>query len=580
MVIIGSLAVLATVLIGFALRLVDPASTTVIPAEDPYNHMALVREHIRSGTLSSFDESAALYPPGMHALLAAIWVYTGSDLYNIIRFGPVLFGTLGVLGMAILLWRYVGPVGAFVGALGYAIIPEVVFRTTMMSPTAVDLALLPFFLFALLAVAGGRLRWLPVAGLIALFFVFAHPWLLGILAVAGVFFVLMTLIAPGSQERAPTTSVLGLAAVIAIVVGGLGLAMTGCGGYCGPGVSNFLPDFMNQPWVAWLVLLGSILPAIALSAYPHSLDRILPKGPKRPLAWWIKLPISGAIALTIVAVSYPALQQGLPEQVDLARMIGWPVLLISGAGLVLLPFLSSRLAYLGTGIILFTYPMVMYNVFDSPFWPHRTVVFLAIGAVIILGVTAAAVTRWAVAASSALQDTLSKRLRRTSLTQGRSGWSAFALLPAVLVVASIGGAVYTETPEIYPGGWYRLYPECETDALVEMAELLNEDPDALMITGSWEARLVLASMTEDPSRIWFDPAFLLDYNRREDVLAVQANQGGPVHVVLERHTGDKIRPSDLGFLDEPPWQHHDSWCAGMGLERARIEMHTTGGPPA
>lgn len=582
MTILGGIAVLASVALGFVLRLIDPVSSVVIPAEDPFTHMALVREHMRSGTLTALDANSALYPPGMHAFLAAVWAFTGADLAELIRLGPVFLGTIGVLGMGILLWRHVGPVGAFVGSLGYAVVPEVIFRTTMMSPTALDLAIVPFFLFAMLELAAGRMRWLAVVGPISLFIVFAHPWLLGLLGIATFVFVLASLIAPGSENHRLQTTPLGLAGMVAVIGGSFGLVMTSCGGYCGPGMTGFLPSFLHPGWAAPLVIGLSLAPLVILAKYPNSLDRFIPRGPRKEVSWWIKLPISALIAAAILAVTLPAAGIGMPEQVDLPRMIGWPALLIAGFGLVALPFMASRIAYLGAGLVAATLPLVIYDVFGSPFWSHRTVVFFAIGVMVLLGVTAAYVTKWGVvlvnAALRAFSRSSQRAQRRFSARPVHRPMSALVVLPALLIVASMGGTVYSATPEIYPDGWYRLYPECEFEALQEISDEINDDPQALVVTGSWESRLVIAAHTDDPSRIWYDAAFMHDENRREDTLAIQANKGGPVYVVVDRHIDDEITPHTLAFLDEPPWQQANSWCAGMGLEQARLEMYKAEGP--
>src|SRR5439155_17717230 len=112
------------------------------------------------------------------------WAYTGMDLFQLVRFGSVVMGAIGILGVALLLARFESVVAAVVGALGYAVAPEVIFRTTMMSPTALDLALLPFLLFPMLEVVRGRFRWAAPTALVVAFLAIAHPWILAILALA------------------------------------------------------------------------------------------------------------------------------------------------------------------------------------------------------------------------------------------------------------------------------------------------------------------------------------------------------------------------------------------------------------
>src|ERR1051326_1688712 len=134
-----SLAVAAVVGYGLQLRLQDPLSSPVIPAEDPYTHMALVREHLRDGTLDPLTQGGTIYPPGMHALLAATIAYTGVGLYDLARVGPAFFGALGLAGLALLLARFESGTAALAATVAFAIVPESIFRTTMLSPTALDL---------------------------------------------------------------------------------------------------------------------------------------------------------------------------------------------------------------------------------------------------------------------------------------------------------------------------------------------------------------------------------------------------------------------------------------------------------
>src|SRR5688572_12920377 len=209
-------AVLCAVAVGVSLRLKDPLSTPVIPAEDPYTHMALVREHMQDGTLDPLYEPGGMYPPGLHAVLAAAWAYTGADLYQIVRLGPVLFGAVGVLGIALLAARFHHPrldgiAAGAVAALAFALAPEVVFRTTMMSPTALDLAVLPFFLLALLALLLGRLGWAAPVFAMSAFLVMSHPWVFAVLGAAGVAFLVLALLIPWPQEAAPPISMRGAA---------------------------------------------------------------------------------------------------------------------------------------------------------------------------------------------------------------------------------------------------------------------------------------------------------------------------------------------------------------------------------
>jgi asparagine N-glycosylation enzyme membrane subunit Stt3 len=106
--------VAVAVVAGLALRLRDPLSDGVVPAEDPYTHMALVRGHLHDGSLDPLNERADLYPPGLHAIVATWWVATGVDLDVAFLVGPAVLGAVGILGVALLLWRNAGAAAAIV----------------------------------------------------------------------------------------------------------------------------------------------------------------------------------------------------------------------------------------------------------------------------------------------------------------------------------------------------------------------------------------------------------------------------------------------------------------------------------
>lgn len=558
-------ALVATIALGVLLRLVDPLSSAVIPAEDPYTHMVLVREHLRTGTLDPLNPPGGLYPPGMHAFMAAVWSFSGLDLYELFRWAPVALGGLGVLGMGLALWRHAGPVAGFVGALGFAVAPEVIFRTTMMSPTALDMALVPFCLLALLELARGHRAWFGVAAPMVLFFVFAHPWLLAILT-AGVGGLLLYPVLASSTDSEP----MGLALVLATVGAGFGLAMTGCGGMCGPGLERFLPGSLSTTWLAPVTILGSMLPAIALALAPDRVRAGLFDGERSLPPWGLAL---ASLALTgiLAGLTIPALQQGLPQQVDLPRMLGWPLLALAAFAVIALPFLSNPAAYLGFGIAVGTYPMVLYNLFNSPFWPHRTVVFLGVGLVLLAGVAAAALARWAVAAWGAWDPQLPRIATSRPL--------AIGLIPALLVTLSLGGAVYAGTPDGYDGGWYRLYQECELDAFETIAEDLDEEPDALVVTGSWQSRLVLAALTEDPSRVWASSTFFWDETERDQIIGGMTKQDRPLLVLTDRHLQREHPNAETGFLDGESWVETGGWCASATSTEPRVGLHRFRGGP-
>lgn len=564
-----SLAVFAitlTILAGIALRLDDPLSSPVVAAEDPYTHMALVREHVRDGSLAPLNEGGALYPPGMHSFIAAAWVYTGAELYELIRLGPALLGGIGILGMALLLWRIGGPVAAFVGALAFAVAPEMIFRSTMMAPTALDLAVLPFLLYAVLEILRGRLGWIGVAAPVSLFLVFAHPWLLLVLGAAGFMFLLLSYVLPWAVETAPPVSGRGVGAIIAIL--GVSIAFADFTAKSFRGTLN-APESLPFGLLITLVGVAGLIPALLLIFAPKTLD-VLSTTPRNRRRWqlWISLAASAAIAVTLLLVTQRAFERGMPEYVDLAGMFGMPILVLAAAGLIALPFIRSPVAHLGAALVIVTYPFVMFNPLQSDFWPHRTAAFLGFGLVILVGTAAGALFRLTATATRRWMERSAASPRRRHVSP------AFAVgIPAILVAVSLGGGVFAGTPEGW-GGWYRLYEPCEMDAFQEVADIAEEDPEATFITGSWQSKLVLAALGKDASRMWFDQSFFYSDDRREDVLWNAQYEGRAVYVVIDRHFQQETPDADRGFLEQDPWREAGRWCEGLGgFERASVVLH-------
>jgi len=550
------------VVVGVVLRLSDPLSSPVIPAEDPYTHMALVREHLRTGTLDPLNTHETVYPPGLHAFLAAAWTYTGSDLYGLVLIGPVILGAVSILGIGILLWRTAGPVAGFVGALATAVAPEAIFRTTMMSPTALDLAILPFFLYALLRVVAGRLGWIGVAAPMALFFALAHPWLLAILCAAGLVFVLLCLVLRARETREQPTSVSGIAACIAI----LGMSA---------GVAFMMPSFggvLNMPRSTSLPLMGLGIMAVSL-AVAAGLALLVRRGtiPSRlgtaqsPLV--VRLALSCAIAAILAGGWMLAARQGLPLYVDLPRMFGWPVLALAIGCIVALPFIASPVGNMGAALFAGTFPFVVFNPFHSEFLPHRTAIFLGFAMAMLAGTAAGALARWTT-------DALHARAKEPKAASRRSVRPLLLAAPALLIGACLAGAVYAGTPDSYPGGWYRLYNPCELDAFRDVARQADAAPQAIILVGDWESKLVLAALTKDAGRVWFTGEFFTSDQVRGDLEATMHHNGRPLIVVMDRYLRVETPDANMGFVASPPWTPMGSWCAGMGIEQPRITAFT------
>jgi hypothetical protein len=570
--VIGAVAVALTVAIGVLLRLEDPLSSTVVPAEDPYTHMVLVKEHLRTGTLDPLNPPGGLYPPGMHAYLAVLWSFTGASLYELVRFAPAAFGGVGVAGVALLLWRQEGRVAAFVGALTFALAPELVFRSSMLAPTAVDLALIPFLFLALLEVLDGKLAWVGVAAPVSVYLVFAHPWLFGVIGAMGVAFAVLALVLPWPSSRSPSLSSPGFAAAMAIVGGSLGLVLSTCAGMCGSGFEGVLPYADLLVLASPLVLVLSFLPSVLIAVTSRDLDDWMPRRTSGARSTTVRAGLSLVFATALVAVTWPAVQQGLPDLVDLQRMLGWPLLALAAFAFVTLPFTASRVAYLGGSLAMATYPMVVYNPLGSAFWPHRTVVYLAIGLVLLVGVAGGALARWT-------REAWDEHVVGRSPLDGRLDRPLVALVPVLLVAGSLGGALWTATPPNYPDGWYRLYEPCEMDALQDISDRAEQDPRAVVVGGDWRPAIVTSAITENPDRVWYKDSFWADERERRDTMALMAEQNRPLYVVEERYMRSDNPQADSGVLEGEDWRVVDTWCTDELNPRHEVVLHEMEGRP-
>lgn len=559
---------------GLALRLPD-ASNPVMPAEDPYTHMSLVREHLGDGRLESQNAEGTLYPPGMHALLAAWWVYSGAELYDLMRFGPVVFGLVAIFGVGILLWRWEGPLAAFVGALAMATLPEVVARTTMMSPTALDLALLPFLVFGLLEVLRGRLAWLAMAVPIAALLVVAHPWILAITAGAGLLFLLLYVLFPWRASRGPPVTREGAAAAVALLGGAFGVALATRWEASGTGFSELtLPlTGYSAGVLGALAVLCAVVVATVLMVLPHFTRARLPSINlrHRPGAW----QVLGALLMAglLLAIALPAVERGMPEFVDLPRMLGWPALALAAVGFILVPLVGGPAAHAAAALFLITFPFAVHNPLESPFWPHRTVVFMAFGASLLAGVAAQRVAEVPVWAALAARWRRGAAERPRSLADRPGATSLAAVVPALVVALAVGGLVLAETPEPYAGGWYRYYSACEFDALREVAALTDAQVGALAITGSWQAQLHISAFLTDADQVWFKKDFFTRHEDQTGLMRGRLNAGGPTFVVVDRWLPQETPRADLSFLQQAPWEPIRTECPGADASAPKVQVY-------
>ena len=547
------LAIAIAVYTGAELRLKDPLSTTVLPAEDTFTHMAYVQEHVADGKLDPYNRGGQLYPPGTHTMLAAFWIYTGVDLYELMRFTPVFLGLIGIVGAAALVWRYEGPVGGIVAAFAMAVGQEIIRRTTMMAPTAVDVALLPFTFLALLETFRGRLAWAPAAAAFLFFFVYSHPWLVTIIGLATGVFIVVSFAAPWGRARTDPITAAGVAAVIAIVGLAWSASLAGCAGWCGPGFAEVIPDGERLNALApFIALVGVVLAGVIFLAR-RKLDEIFqPMGDTPSMAG--RIIASLALAGALVLITLPAVRNGFPQYVDPIHMFGWPVIVLAAIGIVLVPFVRGPATYMGASLVLVTYPFTIYNPFESPFWSHRTAVYFGVGAVIMAGVAGAAIGR-------IVRQNVEHQLHNNARYRHSTAVPVYAALAMLLIAGTMSGVVVASAPPSNHTSWYRLYGECETEAFQRLADAVDGKPNVIVILGSWQALLVFSALSDPSTTIWFKGGFYTDQKQRDDTVRMAREGGKPVLVIWDRHLTEVIPHQNAGdVLKASPWEPYSTNC--------------------
>ncbi len=315
-------AILVSIFVlALALRLKDPLTHTIIGAEDPYLHMARTWDLLQHGQLPDN------YPPGFAALLAPLAMLGPDMFYWIARLAPPFLGVIEVAGIYLVLHGRVRETGALVGAFSAAIIPENIFRTNLLFPTALDLALIPFLFLSLLRYSEGDRRGFWGALAIGGFLLVVHPWLIG-------------------------------------------LAL--------PPLALWLIIQASPEWRSRLILGAGLVGAVllfVLSSMPGT---------------WNPVPqmLANVSATLATIMAQPSSLLDLPQHVNLAHMLTPAVMVMAAFGTFVA--LGRRrpvdqLALLWTFLLL---PLVLVNWFDIWFLPHRTVAYLTLGAALLTGIAA------------------------------------------------------------------------------------------------------------------------------------------------------------------------------------------------
>ena len=324
----ATVVLVAILVLALALRLREPLSSPIVGAEDPYLHMSKTWDLVQG---KGWDHG---YPPGFQVLLAPFALLGPEAFYLAARFLPPFLGVAQTLGLYLLARTRLGPGGSLAAALLGAVMPENVFRTDLLFPTALDLAALPFlFLLAVRASEGSRGALVGlVVSLVALLAI--HPWVVALVVpVLALFLALLVL--QGRRHLLPMAAAVGGGLVGLVVVFG------------------FVPGTWNPA------------PQVFRAALPR--------------LWEL--------------VTNPASLFPLPVHVDLPAMLTWPALLMAAAGVAVALARRDRLALLVLLWSAFLLPFALVDWLDVWFIPHRAVAYLSLGVALLAGFAVDAVLK-------------------------------------------------------------------------------------------------------------------------------------------------------------------------------------------
>ena len=318
----------AILALALVLRVREPLSSPIVGAEDPYLHMSKTWDLVQG---KPWEHA---YPPGFQVLLAPFALLGPEAFYQVARFLPALLGVAQTLGLYLLARTRLGQGGALSAALLGAVMPENVFRTDLLFPTALDLAALPFlFLLALRASEGSRGALIGAVAMVAALLLI-HPWVVALVVPVLALFLLV-LVLQGRRHLWPMAAAVG-AGLVGLVV-----------------MFGFVPGTWNP----------------APQVYRHALPRL----------WEL---------LVNPASLFP-----LPLHVDLPAMLTLPALVLAAAGAVVALLQRSRLALLALLWSLFLLPLCLVDWLDVWFIPHRSVAYLSLGVALLAGLAVDAVLK-------------------------------------------------------------------------------------------------------------------------------------------------------------------------------------------
>ena len=527
-----------TVIVGIVLRLKDPLSTRALGAEDPYTHVVFTKEWLETGFFGdSFHLGTTMYPPGMHAFIAVFAPIAGLSLYDFARIAPALFGGLAILGAYALGARLGGQAAGVGAAVLMAVTPELIFRTELLFPTALDLALLPLWLLAFhFAVsadaerrAAGRVLFLAASVPLAIM----HPWLVPLFAAPLALFAVL-------QWRRSGAPAKDLRATAALLVVPVAFAMAFRWDESDTGFADFAAKAPGLHFLATLALPGPLVFAILLAllgALALAAVTLVAALPRRKVPVVIALAAgAGLLALLVPLTRAP------PFEVHYLNMLGPLTIGLACAGFLLAFWRPTPLGDLGACIGVVLFPLTAIDLFGSPFWPQRTVAYMAVGAV-LLGASA---VMHAAALLTAVVSRTSRAGNETGTGSGARAGAGLATTVLVVVALALAGTAAATAKPTYT--WYRLYNDEHFAGFEKVADIVDDDPDARVVIYTWQPALMVKTLI-DPDHVWYSPKFFNDAGERGEILV---NIDGPAYVLVDKHTQRAAQDgkASLGFLKD------------------------------
>ena len=521
---------------GVALRLEDPLSTRALAAEDPYTHVVFTKEWMEQGYFAdSFHLGTTMYPPGMHAFLAVFAPFTGISLYHIARIAPAILGGLAVLGMYAVGARYANRAAGLAAAFATAIMPEHIFRTELLFPTAFDLALLPLWLLAFHMMLHEQ----PRAG--AILFAGAsiplavmHPWAVPLFGGPLVLFACLRAL---RRHQAARATMRDLVLPVGLVVLATSFAMafrwntsdTGFADFAAkvPGLAGLASWELPGPLAFFLVLpmLGAVAALGIILVSSVSSWRI-------PRA--MRIGASVLVGAALLALIFP-LTRNLPLDVDYDEMLGPIALALGLAGFALAFARPTALGDLGVSIAAFLFPLTALDLFGSPYWPQRTVAYLCVGVAL-------------------LAANVVGQLYESHALFARSEGARRVAGPAVVIAFSLVAAGSVAAMPVDTYEWYRLYeknpggPDAALRGFEQASAIVSADPNAKVFIFAWQPALMVKTLA-DPEHVWYSPKFFGDGGTRS---AQIGDANGPAYILVDHFTREAAAKgkADLGFLND------------------------------